>query len=171
MPLTFDSKSDLRSGPDQHKNDAQNYIESLKNRKGSFHLSSVASQKSFTNKISLEEIMELFSEREPQCKKYIEKLGFVRTNLDVGVQITKSVYSSITGFDMFVKFLEYMFQSNPEYKNKLEHKAYQIASQAMGIEYKLNLKELFPIEFFTKTYDITMKEYYKIAYECIRPNL
>ena len=116
-------------------------------------------------------MIELFNDREPQCRKYVEKLGFVRTNLDVGVQITKSVYSSINEFVMFVKFLEFMFQYNPDYKAKLEFKAYQIASQAMGIEYKLNLKDLFPIELFINTQEVTMKEYYKIAYEVIRPNL
>ena len=89
----------------------------------------------------------------------------------MGFQVTKSIYSSIFQFDVFVKFLEYLFQSNPEYKNLLEKKAFVIAQQALGIEYKVNLKDLFPIEFFTTVHNVPMKEYYRIAYEIIRPNL
>ena len=95
----------------------------------------------------------------------------MKNNLQVGVQITKSIYSTVYGFETFVKFLEYMFQSNSKYKEVLEEKGYIIASQAMGIESKINLKDLFPVELFTTVTKIPMKEYYKVAYEIIRPNL
>ena len=163
MPLTFEKKPSQSSM-------ASDYLEEIKRRKGGDRMDR-GSQRNAGKKVGLEEMVELFEEREPQCKKYVEKLGFIKNNLEVGVQITKSIYSAIYGFDMFVKYLEFMFQFNPQYKTVLEYKAYQIASQALGIEYKVSLKELFPIELFLTVHNIPMKEYYRLAYDTIRPNL
>ena len=65
---------------------------------------------------------------------------------------------------MFVKYVGFLLENYPSYKEVLEEKAYKIALQAMGIECKINLKELFPIDLFTKVSESSIKEYYKKAY-------
>lgn len=70
-----------------------------------------------------------------------------------------------------MKYIGFILENYPKYKEIIEEKAYKIALQAMGIEYKINLKELFPIEMFTTVVNASLKEYYKSAYEMMRPNL
>lgn len=65
---------------------------------------------------TLQQLVKLFEEKEPQCMKNIEKLEFVRNNLQVGIQITKNIYSSVHHFQVFVRFLGYMLETNPKYK-------------------------------------------------------
>ena len=48
-------------------------------------------------------------------------------------------------------------EMNPKYKEVLEEKALKISQQALGIEYKIDLKELFPIELFTNVHNVPQK--------------
>lgn len=84
-------------------------------------------------------------------------MDIVKNNVQVGLQITKNVYSMIHEFENFVKFIAFVLDNYPKYNEIIEEKAYKIVSQAMGIEYKINLKELFPIELFTTVVSSSLK--------------
>lgn len=101
----------------------------------------------------------------------MEKLEIVKNNPQVGLQILKNIYSSVNTFEVFVKYIGFLLENFQQYREVIEEKAYKIAVQAMGIEYKINLKELFPIDLFTKVVEASPKEYYRTAYELMRPNL
>lgn len=63
----------------------------------------------------------------------------------MGLQLTKNIYSTINSFEVFIKYVGFLLEHYPKYKEVIEEKAHKIGQQAMGIEYKINLKELFPI--------------------------
>ena len=95
----------------------------------------------------------------------------MHNNLELAVSITKNIYNSIRGFDVFVKYLAFLFESNAKYKSLFEERGHKIASQAICIETKINLKELFPIELFIVKQNVSNNEFYGIAYEMMKPNL
>ena len=65
----------------------------------------------------------------------------------------------------------YLLQSNPEYKKLFEERSCKIASQALSIEAKVNLKDLFPLDLFIGYREVSNKEFYEIAYTIMRPHL
>jgi hypothetical protein len=56
--------------------------------------------------------------------------------VQVGLQIARHVYATVGSFEVFVRFLGYILESNPkckEYKEFFEEKAYRMALQAIKI--------------------------------------
>ena len=65
--------------------------------------------------------------------------------MQVGVELTKRVYSSIHDLSNFVQFIRHLMTQDSRYKDVLEEKSLAIVSQMIKMDQKLNLKELIPV--------------------------
>lgn len=92
--------------------------------------------------------------------------------MQVAVELLKRVYSAIKDLTNFIQFLRYLIGSDDRYKNVLEQKSLAIVSQMIKMDQRIDLKELVPIEIFIQVHNgMTLKDYYNLVYELLRPNL
>lgn len=94
-------------------------------------------------------------------------------NPPVRMELVKRAYSVTSNLDSFLNFLKFLLDSDSSWKESIEEKSIPIATQMMKMEpkEKITIKDIIPAEFFTKISKVSVKDYYPLVFELLKPSL
>ena len=101
----------------------------------------------------------------------MNKLQFFNSNSKIAADIVKNLYNNIKELANFVTLSNLLIENIDNFAAFIETKALKIVKESLSKKFKIPLKELFTPGLFSNVQNVTVKDYYAIAFEMVKPNL
>jgi hypothetical protein len=90
--------------------------------------------------VTLEEITDIFKNKEPESLAFLEKFDLIKQKLDLAAQLLMRIFSVIKDLSNFLQLLRYLLSADERYKDVIEEKSIAIVGQMIKMDQKINLK-------------------------------